>query len=229
MFVLIAGGGRTGAQLASLLVAQKHNVHLIEPRRDVLARIHRELPTEVIYEGVATDLSMLEQAGIRQAQVMAACTASDADNLTLCFLARELYKVPRTIARINNPRNAWLFDKKFHVDVALNQAAILSSLIEEEMSMGDMMTLLKIRRGKYSLVEEKIPPGAKAIGLEIKQLGLPAPCVIAAIIRQGEVVVPRGDTKLQEGDEVLAITDSNGVAQLATLFARPGVTPPPAA
>ena len=228
MFVLIAGGGRTGAQLASLLVAQKHNVHLIENRREVLARIHRELPTEVIFEGMATDLSVLEQAGIRHAQVMAACTASDADNLSLCFLARELYKVPRTIARINNPRNAWLFDKKFHVDVALNQAAILSSLIEEEMSMGDMMTLLKIRRGKYSLVEEKIPPGAKAIGLEIKQLGLPAPCVIAAIIRQGEVVVPRGDTKLQEGDEVLAITDSNGVAQLATLFARPSATPPAA-
>jgi len=226
MYVLIAGGGRTGAQLASLLVAQKHDVHLIENRREVLARIHRELPTEVIYEGITTDLSVLEQAGIKRAQVVAACTANDADNLAICFLARELYKVPRTIARINNPRNAWLFDKKFNVDVALNQATILSSLIEEEMSMGDMMTLLKIRRGKYSLVEEKIPPGAKAIGQQIKNLALPQLCVIATIIRKGEMVLPRGDTALEEGDEVLAITDSAGMSQLATLFARPGVQPP---
>jgi len=225
MFVLIAGGGRTGAHLATLLVAQKHHVHLIENRRDVLTRIHRELPTEVIYEGLATDLTMLEQAGIREAQVMAACTANDSDNLVLCFIARELYKVPRTIARINNPRNAWLFDKKFRVDVALNQAAILASLIEEEMSMGDMMTLLKIRRGKYSLVEEKIPPGAKAIGAAIKDLSLPGQCVIAAIIRRGEVVMPRGMTAFEEGDEVLAVTDAAGAAQLAALFARPGATP----
>jgi len=221
MFVLIAGGGRTGAQLASLLVTQKHRVHLIEGRREVLARIHRELPTEVIYEGIATDFTMLEQAGIREAQVMAACTANDADNVVLCYLAREVYKVPRTIARINNPRNAWLFDKKFRVDVALNQASILASLIEEEMSLGDMMTLLKLRRGKFSLVEEKIPAGAKAVGVAIKDLALPEACVIAAIIRRGDVIVPRGMTVFEEGDEVLAITDSAGVATLASLFARP--------
>ncbi len=95
--------------------------------------------------------------------------ASDADNLSLCFIARERYKVPRTIATINNPRNAWLFDKSFHVDVALNQADILASLIEQEMSLGDMMTLLKLRRGSYSLVSEKIPTGARAVGMTIQR------------------------------------------------------------
>ncbi len=221
MFVLIASGGRTGTQLAALLVSQHHEVHLIEHRRDVLARIHRELPTEVIYEGYATDPRVLELAGIERAQVLAACTSSDADNLALCFLARTRYKVPRTIARINYPRSAWLFDQKFHVDVALNQAEILASLIEEEMSLGDMMTLLKLRRGHYSLVEEKIPAGARAIGVAIKDLALPEHCVIAAIIRHGEIIVPRGVTTLEVGDEVLAVTDRQGAEQLAALFAPP--------
>jgi trk system potassium uptake protein TrkA len=195
---------------------------LIEHRPEVLSRIHRELPTEVIYEGYPTDPQTLEQAGIRQAQVLAACTANDADNLALCFYARARYNVPRTIARINYPRDAWLFDQKFHVDVALNQAEILASLIEEEMSLGDMMTLLKLRRGNYSLVEEKIPAGARAVGVAIKDLALPEHCVIAAIIRHDEIIVPRGVTALEVGDEVLAVTDRQGAEQLATLFAPPG-------
>jgi trk system potassium uptake protein TrkA len=219
MFVLIAGGGRTGTQLASLLVAQNYQIRMIEHRRDVLVSLHQELPTEAIYEGYATDPQVLEQAGIRRAQVLATCTDSDADNLALCFLARTHYDVPRTIARINNPRNAWLFDHRFHVDVALNQADILASLIEEEMSLGDMMTLLKLRRGQYSLVEEKIPTGAKVLGIAIKDLPLPEHCVIAAIIRQGKIMVPRGVTTFEVGDEVLALTDPLGAQQLAHLFA----------
>jgi trk system potassium uptake protein len=219
MLVLIAGGGRTGAQLANLLLAQNQQVHMIEERRDVLMRIHRELPTEVIYEGYPTEPSVLEQAGIREAQVLAACTTDDAENLALCFLARHRYNVPRTIARINNPRNAWLFNAQFHVDVALNQAETMAGLIVEEMTMGDMMTLLKLRRGQYSLVEEKIPAGAIAVGKAIKDLALPDNCVIAAIIRKGNMIVPRGGSPLEEGDEVLAVTDHKGAEQLAALFA----------
>jgi trk system potassium uptake protein TrkA len=221
MFILIAGGGRTGAQLAAVLLAQKHEVRLIEHRGEVLTRIHHELPTEVIYEGQVIDPATLEQAGIRQADAVAAVTASDADNLALCFLARVQYNVPRTIARVNNPRTAWLFNGKFHVDVAVNQAAILTSLIEEEISFGDMMTLLKLRRGQYSLVEEKIPEGARAVGLAIKDLKLPDECVIAAIIRQGEMVVPRGVTEFAVGDEVLAVVSRQAMDELAALFARP--------
>jgi trk system potassium uptake protein TrkA len=219
MFVLIGGGGRTGAQLATLLLAQSHRVHLIENRRDILARLHRELPTEVIFEGYPTDPLTLEQAGIQQVEMLAACTSDDADNLAICFLARSHYNVSRTIARINNPRNAWLFDQKFHVDAAVNQAEIMASLIEEEMPPGAMMTLLKLHRGHYSLVEERIPPGAPAIGVSIIDLALPRECVIAAIIRRGEIVMPRGLTTFQEGDEVLAVTDQAGAAELARLFA----------
>ncbi len=218
MFVLIVGGGRTGTQLASMLLLQNHSVHVVEYRPEILARIHRELPTEVIFEGSYTDHQVLEQAGIEHADVLAACTVSDADNLAACYLARQRYNTPRTIARVNNPRNAWLFDDKFHVDVSLNNAEIMARLIEEEMSMGDMLTLLKLRRGDYSLVEEKIPPQAKAIGMAIKDLTLPDNCVIAAIIRQGKVVVPRGITTFEAGDEVLAVTDREGAQQLIILF-----------
>jgi trk system potassium uptake protein len=218
MFVLVAGGGRTGTQLAARLLEHNHIVRLIEHRRDILTRAHHELPTEVIYEGNALDPQSLEQAGIRQAQVFTACTPNDADNLVLCYLARTQYQVPRTIARINNTHNAWLFDQKFHVDMALNQVGILASLILEEMSLGDMITLLKLHRGQYSLVEERIPVGSRVAGIALKDLTLPENCVIAAIIRQGEMVVPRGITTFEIDDEVLAITDSEGAQQLAKLL-----------
>lgn len=218
MFVLIIGGGRTGAQLARLLINQKHDVRVVDDRKDVLARIHKELPTEVIYEGILINPTVLEQAGIKTADVIAATTTSDEDNLVLCYIARKCYNVPRTIARVNNPHNAWLFNELFHVDVAVNQAEIMSSVIEEEMSLGDMMTLLKLRRGNYSLVEEKVPKGAPAIGVPIKDLGLPEHCVIAAIIRKGEVIVPRGVSVVEVGDEILAITDHEGAHRLSGLF-----------
>lgn len=218
MFVIIAGGGRTGAQLARSLLSENHTVHVIEYRKEVLARIHKELPTEVIYPGNPLDTQILEQVGIKEANVFAATTTADAENLSLCYLVRERYKVKRTIARVNNPRDAWLFDKKFNVDVAVNQADILSRLIEEEMSMGDMMTLLKLKRGKYALVEEKIPNGARAVGIAIKDLNLPTNCVVAAIIRKGEVIVPRGITTLEFEDEILAITDAEGAKQLSNVL-----------
>ncbi len=218
MFVLIAGGGRTAATLAHTLIAQSHEVRVIEHRRDVLSHLHRELPTEVIHEGNATNPQVLEEAEIRRAHVVAASMETDADNLALCFLARKLYAVPRTIACISNPRNAWLFDERFHVDVALNQAEILASLIEEEMSLGDMMTLLKLRRGRYSLVEEKIPEGAQAVGRTIQDLALPNKSVIAAVIRHGEILIPRGSLQFEVGDEVLAIVDRDAARELAALL-----------
>lgn len=218
MFVLIAGGGRTASQLTTLLLAHDHDVRVLEDRPDVLRRMHQELPSEVIYEGKAIDPVNLENAGIREAHVLAAITPSDADNLALCYLARERYKVPRIIARVNDPRNAWLFNGHFHVDAMLNPAQVLSALIQEQMSLGDMMTLLKLNRGDYSLVEEKIPEGAPIIGRAIKDLSLSEECVIAAIIRHGKIVIPRGVTTFEVGDEVLAIANREGAHQLARLL-----------
>jgi trk system potassium uptake protein TrkA len=221
MFVLIAGGGRTGARLANLLLNQNYKVRLIEDRRNLLARLHQELPTEVIYEGNAIEPATLEQAGIRDAHVVAAVTSEDSVNLVLCFLAKTMFHVPRTIARVNNPNNAWLFGEKFRVDVALNSADVLAHLIQEEMSLGDMMTLFKIRRGKYAVVEEKVPAGAKAIGIELKDMGLAEYCVVAAIIRDGQMILPRGESTFQENDEIVAVASSEGAQKLAELLAHP--------
>ncbi|HNR45488.1 MAG TPA: NAD-binding protein [Anaerolineaceae bacterium] len=226
MYVVIAGGGRTGSHLARLLLSQDHEVHLIEDRKDVLTMNHRELPTESIHEGNPMSPAVLEQAGIRRADVLAACTTHDELNLVLCYVARARYGIARTIARVNNPRDAWLFDQKFHVDVALNQAEIMANMIQEEMSLGDMMTLLRLRRGNYALVEEKIPENAPAVGQAIKDMHLPEKCVIAAIIRSGEVIAPRGQTVFQVGDEVLVFTDADSIHDLAELFSDSQDNPP---
>ena len=152
---------------------------------------------------------------------MAAVTSSDSTNLALCFLAKTMFEVPRTIARVNNPSNAWLFNEKFKVSVALNSADVLAHLIQEEMSMGDMMTIFKIRRGKYSVVEEKVPAGAKAIGIPLKDMDLAEHCVIAAIIRKGVMTLPRGDSTLQEDDEIVAVASPEGIMKLSELLAYP--------
>lgn len=221
MFVLIAGGGRTGTRLASLLVNQNYKVRLIEHRRELLTHLHQELPTEVIYEGNAVDPGVLEAAGAREAHVIAAVTSEDATNLAMCFVVKTMFDVPRTIARVNNPVNAWLFNDTFKVDVALNSADVLAHLIQEEMSLGDMMTIFKIRRGHYSVVEEKVPPGAKAIGIPLKDMALAEHCVIAAIIRDGVMTLPRGDSILQENDEIIAVASPEGAQKLAEMLAHP--------
>jgi trk system potassium uptake protein len=221
MFVVVVGGGRVGAQLASSLLDQGHKVRVVEGRREVLSHLHRDLPTEVIYDGDVTDPQLLDRVELGRADVAAACTAEDADNLAFCFLARARYQVPKTIARINNPRNAWLFDEKFHVDIPINQAEFMAGLIVEEMSFGDMMTLLKLRRGQFMLVEEMIPAGAKVVGMALKDLNLPDECVLAGIIRQGKMVTPHGATTLAAGDEILAVTNRAGAVTLAAILDTP--------
>ena len=231
MRVLIAGGGRTASHLATVLLGAEHEVRVIENRPEVLFRLHREIPTEAICEGDPLDPAVFEHAGARQANVLAACTASDADNLMLCYAARFEYHVPRTIAVINIPRSAWLFDRKFGVDVALNQAEILAGLIQEEMSLGDMMVLTKLHRGKFTLVEEKIPSGSPIVGLTVRDSGLPPNSVIAAVFRHGKIVIPRGDLAFEVGDELLALVDPPAAEELARLFSRsrPADTDPPVA
>jgi len=224
MFVIVAGGGRVGAQLTTLLLQAGHKIRLIENRPQILERLHLDIPTEVIFVGDPTLPSVLEEAELARADVLAATMPEDTHNLAISSFARFQFNVPRVIARVNSPRNAWLFTPIMGVDVALSQADLIASIIQEEMSLGDMMTLLKLRRGKYSLVEEKIPIGALAIGTPIKDLGLPEDCVIAAIIRDGNVQVPRGITTFQAEDEVLAITDPQGQIHLQKLFSKSSLT-----
>ena len=221
MYVIIVGGGNTGSYLAHLLLGAGHRVKIIEERPALLEKLKNEVPLETILVGDGSSPLVLEQAEISTCHVLAAVTGSDDTNLVVTSLARFEFNVPRVIARINNPKNAWLFTPEMGVDIALNQADILARLVVEEMSLGDMMTLFKIRRGNYSVVEEKIPPGAKAIGLALKDLDLAEYCVIAAIIRDGKMTLPRGDSVLQAGDEIIAVASSEGAKKLSELLAHP--------
>ncbi len=144
-----------------------------------------------------------------KANVLAAVTGSDETNLVITTLARFEFNVPRVIARVNNPKNAWLFTPEMGVDVALNQADILARLVAEEMSLGDMMTLLKLRKGEYSLIEEKVHPLSPAATKNLRDLQIPSECVIVAIIRKNQLLIPHGDTTLQPADEVLALVHAS--------------------
>jgi trk system potassium uptake protein TrkA len=222
MYVIIVGGGKTGSQLAGQLLNEGHEICLIEDRPGVLERLRQELPEKILVNGDGSSPEVLEAAGVRRANALAAVTGEDEANLVITTLARYEFNVPRTIARVNNPKNAWLFNRDMGVDVALNQSDILAKLIAEEMSLGDMMTLLKLRRGEYSIVEEKVHPRAVVVGKALRELSLPNECVFAAIIRKGQLILPRGDTVLESMDEVIALVHSSKLSNLAVLLGPVG-------
>ena len=221
MYVIIVGGGNTGSQLAKILLEGKHTVKVVEERPSLLEKLRTELPADTIIAGDGSSPNILELAGIDKAMVLAAVTGSDETNLVTTSLARFEFNVPRIIARVNNPKNAWLFTDEMGVDVALNQADILAHLVAEEMSLGDMMTLLKLKRGEYSLVEEKVYPTAVACGKAIKDIEFPEECNIVAIIRTHKLILPRGFTVLEPNDEVLALVNRKTISPFAQLLSPP--------
>src|SRR5512145_840951 len=218
MNVIVVGGGRVGGYLASLLLGAGHKVKVIEERPEEKRYLRRELPQGSVVQGNGTDPGLLEAAGIRHANVVAAVTGADETNLVVIGLARFEFKVPRTIARLKDPRNAWMFTPEMGVDVALNQADLLGHLVAEEMSLGDMTTLLKLRKGMFSLVEEKVHPTAVAAGKALRDVKLPDKCVLAAILRKAELIVPRDDLVLQPADEIVALVHTSQISLLAALL-----------
>src|SRR5262252_3376985 len=219
--VVIVGGGAVGTHLASLLLAGGHKVTVIEAQQEEIPRLQRELSAAVVRLGNGTDPTVLEAAGIRQAAVVAAVTGTDETNLVVTSLARFAFHVPRTMARVHTPKHAWMFTPAMGVDVALNQADVLAHLIAEEMSLGEMMTLLKLRKGQYALVEEQVHPSAPAVGTVLRDLPLPSECAVAAIIRRGQLLIPRPDLVLQPADEVLAVVHASQATHLAALLGCP--------
>ncbi len=211
MLVLIVGGGKVGSHLASLLLSYGHQVKVFENRAEEIPRLEADLPKEVVVYGNGTDPSILEANGARQANVFVAVTGADENNLVSAWLAHYEFNIQRTIARINYPKNAWLFSSEMGIDVALNQADLMGHLIAEEMTPGDMVTLLKLRKGSYSLVEEKVAPGSAADGTPVRALALPDQCVLAAVTRDGELIIPRGDLVLLSHDKVLALVHESQI------------------
>ena len=189
-------------------------------REEEKERILLDIPEENLRIGSGTDPDVLEAAGIRKANVVAAVTGSDETNLVVTTLARYEFLTPRIIARINHPKNAWLFTKEMGVDVAINQADPWLT-VAEEMSMGDMMTMHVLRHGKMRLVEEKIAPNALADGKRLSELNLPDQCNIVSVIRDGNLLILKTDPILQTADEVFAIVHEDQKKALARFFNLP--------
>lgn len=205
MLAVIVGGGRGGSYLAQDLQAQGYQVKVVDRRPEVVAKLRQEIEGEVIC-GDGCSPQVLDQVGASQAALVVAMAHDDEDNLVICRLAKHQFKVPRVITRVNNPRNEWLYTKAWGVDVAISQVHMTAKVIEEEIGLGELVTLLKLNRGEAALVEMRLPEGAPALGKAIRDLSLPTDTVIVSIIRDGKLVIPRGDTNLQAGDEVLAVS-----------------------
>lgn len=222
MKVMIIGGGKVGTYLASYLVSEKHSVKLVEIRAEEMESLSREIKDKsVIVIGNGTDPNVLEAAGIRTMDVVAVVTGNDETNLVVSNLARFEFSVPRIIGRVNHPKNAWMFTEAMGMDVAINQADLIAAMVAEEMSMGDMVTLHKLRKGLFNIVEEKVHPNSFANGKTLRDLNLPKKCVITAILRKGEMIIPHGDFVFEMADEIIAVVHNSAKQELAHIFDRP--------
>jgi trk system potassium uptake protein TrkA len=218
MDIIIVGGGKVGTHLASLLMAEGYAVKLIENQSEKIPRLLSILSPGRVIHGDGTDPELLKTADIQKANVVVAVTGSDETNLVITSLARFEFKISRTIARVNDPKNAWLYTQVMGVDVSLNQADLIAHLIIEQMSLGEMMTMLKLSRGQYSLVEIQIDATSEAAGKAVSTLSLPQECVLVAVIRRGELIIPHGNTILEPQDEVLALVHISHASSLSAIL-----------
>lgn len=218
MKIIIVGGGQVGSYLVSLLSSNGNEVRVIEHRETVFAKLEKELPHETLIFGNGSDPEVLEKAGIASANVVAAVTGADEINLVVSTLAKMEFGVPRVVARVNNPKNAWLFTGGMGVDVGVNQADLMAHFVVEEMNLKDMFTMLKLGGGNYSVVQIKVEQGAKAANQRLKDLSIPQNTVLIAITRDKSVLIPKGDTQILADDRVLVLTDSDGRKELKEIF-----------
>lgn len=218
MKVVIVGGGQVGTYLASLLLSNGHDIRLIEHREKNYNKLMKELPSEILINGNPSDPVILEKAGIETADVVAAVSDADEINLVVSTLAKMEFGVPRVIARVNNPKNAWLYNSGMGVDIPVNQADLISHLVAEEMDLEEMFTIMKIKKGDYSIVQMKVASVATAVNKMLKDLTIPKKTVLIAITRDDSTIIPKGDTQIFAGDEVLALTDEESRKELVTIF-----------
>lgn len=205
MYVVIAGGGKVGRFIAVELLAEGHTVTIIEKVERRCEQLLRDHDLLVIH-GDACDVRYLEQARPERADVFAATTGDDDDNFVACQLALTSFEVPRAIARVNSPRNEEIF-ARMGIE-AVSTTTLISRLIREEVTVGDLIHLATLQRGKVNLVEVDIPATADSPGQTVADLHLPEQSVLVCIFRGpgDKIIIPRGDTRLEPEDRVIALT-----------------------
>jgi trk system potassium uptake protein TrkA len=217
MYIVIVGAGKVGYFLAKRLCQAKHGVSVIEKDKTTCEEIAKELDVMVI-RGDGCDPQVLEQAGATRADVVAAVTGDDEDNLIICQLSKELFHIQRTVGRVNDPNNEETFSK-LGVDVPMNSTEIIAKIIEEEASFSDFVSLLSVKRGKLAIVRVDLPKDSPVIDKKVKDIRWPESSVLLSIVRHDDVVVPKGDTVLKPGDDVIALTTVGNESQLSNLLA----------
>jgi trk system potassium uptake protein TrkA len=207
MYIVINGGGKVGSYLARTMVDSGHDVALIEKRAEIVEKLVNELPGRVlVIHGDGCDATYQEDAGVGRAEVFAAATGDDDDNLVACQLAKIAFGVPRALARVNNPKNEHIFNA-LGIE-AISSTTIISRMIEEEATVGDIRTLIALRKGNMAIVEIELPIDRCVVcNKAVSELDLPSDCILVALVRgDDEVVTVHGDTLLQPGDQVIAFT-----------------------
>jgi trk system potassium uptake protein len=207
MRVVVAGGGSVGRFISEQLSEAGNDVTIIDSDPNVVSRYEPsgEPKGAAWVLGDACEISQLGSAGVSEADVVAAVTGDDEDNLVISLLSKQEFGVPRVVARVNNPKNEWMFNDMWGVDVSVSTPHLITGLVEEAVTVGTFVRLLSFEGGKAKLAEVTLASSATAAGKEIAELGLPRDSTVVAIIRHDHVVVPRGDTPLREGDEVLVL------------------------
>jgi len=217
MNVLIVGAGKSGVYLAEKLRAG-HKVTMIDIRPDRAEYVAKHMPDVRMVRGDGCEPSVLDRANAGQSDLVVAMTGDDEDNLVVSFLSKTMHSVPRVVARTNHPKNEWMFTSKWGVDVAVSAANVVYSLIEKEVSLGDVITLMRLSAENMVIDNITLPSDADAVGKSLQELNLPKRSHIMAIISAGEVVIPSGDTVLAGGDEVLLISEQGEEKSLAKTF-----------
>ncbi len=216
MYILIVGAGKIGYFLAKRLCAGKHTVSIVDKDKATCEELAKELEALVV-NGDGCDPRILEEAGIERAEVVAAVTGDDEDNLIVCQLAKERFNIRRTVGRVNNPDNEHTF-AELGIDVPVDSTKIIAKIIEEEVSFSDFVNLMSFKRGKLAIVRVDLPKDSPVIDKEIKDIALPPDAVLVSIVRGEEVVIPKGDTVLKTGDDIIAITAIGNEPQLLNLL-----------
>lgn len=204
MYIIVAGAGKVGHFLAQRLLEDRHTVVVIEKNKDVCQKLAQTLNL-IIVNGDACEPRFLEEAHIERADVIAAVTGEDEDNLVICQLAKEKFGIRRTVARANDPANEHTFNE-LGVDVPIDATKIIAKIIEEEVSFTDFVNLMSFKRGKLAIVRVDLNDDSPAVHKNLNELVLPPDSVLVSIIRKDEVVVPKGNTFLEPGDDIIALT-----------------------
>jgi trk system potassium uptake protein TrkA len=225
MYIIVAGGGKVGFYLARELIAQGHEVLLIEKSGARCEAIAAELGN-VVQRGNADEASVLADAGTNRAGAVVAVTGDDEDNLVICQVAKRRFNVPRVIARINNPKNEGIF-RLLGIDATVSSTDLILSVIEQEIPEQALVPLLRLRHADVEVVDITLPKDWSLDGVALRELRLPPESLIAFVIRGGESIFPSGTTTLRSGDEILALTRPIYEDDLRKLFfARSGTAAP---